>query len=164
MNEAKAKAALIDALREIQSIRYAHQAAVKSWMTSLDRHEHTAKAQDATIANLRDELIETKKELAHSLKWDEAEAKAYELQYAEMKSAHEELVEVKDELQSARDEFESVNMAFASALNRLWEDLLPKSYGEWDYPNQAYRFIKEEVEKLRDELRELKQAVDEGEL
>ncbi len=66
-----------------------------------------------------------------------------------------ELIEERDKFRTERDnamtEMLTKNAAAADALNWLWKDIILSKYpeyGEWDYPNQAARFIKEEYDKL----------------
>lgn len=44
---------------------------------------------------------------------------------------------------------EIVNAPCAHALDRIWKDLFPDEYGEWEYPGQAYRHIMAEIDHLR---------------
>ena len=53
---------------------------------------------------------------------------------------------------AAMKEMLDKNSAAAAALDLLWKELLPDTYGEWDYPMQVYRFIQEDVMALRAEL------------
>src|SRR5690242_10244679 len=59
---------------------------------------------------------------------------------------------------------EITNDACGDALDRLWKDIIiarSPTYGDWEYPGQAYRHLKAEFEDLRKDRDRLQAISDE---
>lgn len=65
----------------------------------------------------------------------------------------ERINQLEEEIQAGWDK---INVPCGDALDKLWQDIMPEGYGDWEYPGQAYRHLKAEIEKR------IKEAKDEG--
>ena len=73
--------------------------------------------------------------------------KAYDKLSAQVK-------ELEDRIQDKEDKF---NAPCAYALEKLWQDIMPEGYGDWEYPAQAYRHLKAEFDDKQKREEELEQ-------
>jgi hypothetical protein len=79
----------------------------------------------------------------------------------------EMLKEREDEIERLSEIIEEVseqkNSPCGDALEKLWQDVMPKGYGDWEYPGMAYRHLKAEFNDKDTEierLREWKEGVE----
>lgn len=79
---------------------------------------------------------------------------------------HDKHLETIEKLYGAsfREIFNVVNAPCGESLDQLWRDIIlskDPSYGDWEYPGQAYRHLSAEYRKLATENERLKGVIDE---
>ena len=86
----------------------------------------------------------------------------------ELKRLEDKITELEEENKQLVSEIERktdrLNVPCGDALDKLWKDIMPPDYGDWEYAGQAYRHLlcvyREQNDKIKDLEKEI-QGMDE---
>jgi hypothetical protein len=112
----------------------------KAWASASFEAGYRAGNKEAAAEIERLEEINAK----HVLNRIEEEGKRHEVE-----QRIEKLEEIIEEVS------EQKNSPCGDALDKLWQDIMPHDYGDWEYPGMAYRHLKAEFDDKQKRIEEL---------
>lgn len=119
------------------------------------RHSYYQDLRD--LEDFRDRIEKLEEALDHEGKMREQAVAAQVALRERAEEAEDRVEELATKLEDVHEKF---NAPCGDALDRLWKEVMPATYGDWEYPGMAYRHLRAEFDDRNKRIKYLEGQLD----